>query len=120
MEEGALAWISRRVAVVVLATAMLSMGLSVAPALAGPEGSLISKINHERTSRGKPALAVYWDLTDDARAQANRMREQQEVFHHPDLASVTDDWSLLAENVGAAGSIDGMMSAFMSSIWTGK
>ncbi len=115
MEEGALAWISRRVAAVVLATAMLSMGLSVAPALAGPEGSLISKINHERTSRGKAPLTVYWDLTDDARAQANRMREQQRVFHHPNLSSVTSGWSLLGENVGASGSIDGIMSAFMSS-----
>ena len=91
------------------------MGLFVAPAFAGPEGSLISKINAERTSRGKPALDVYWDLTDDARAQASRMRAEQRVFHHPNLASVTDDWFALAENVAVGGSIDGIMSAFMSS-----
>ena len=110
-----MAWIFRRTFVVGLVTAMLSLVLSVAPASAGAEGSLISEINAERTSRGKAALQVYWDLTDDARAQANRMREQQSVFHHPDLASVTDDWYALAENVAAGGSIDGLMAAFMGS-----
>ncbi len=115
MEKVVVAWISRRVVVVALATAMLSMGLSVAPALAGPEGSLISQINAERTSRGKPALAVYWDLTDDARAQANRMRTQQEIFHHPNLGSVTDGWYALGENVAAGGSTGAIVDAWMAS-----
>ena len=99
MRKIEMAWIFRRTFAVGLVTAMLSLVLYVAPVSAGAEGSLISDINTERTSRGKPALQVYWDLTDDARAQANRMRDQQSVFHHPDLASVTDGWYALAENV---------------------
>ena len=96
-------------------SSMLSLVLYVTPVSAGAEGCLISDINAERTSRGKPALQVYWDLTDDASARANRMRDQQSVFHHPDLASVTDGWYALAENVAAGGSIDGVMAAFMGS-----
>jgi uncharacterized protein YkwD len=111
-----MAWVFRRILVVALATTVMSLGLSVAPAFAGNESSLISQINAERTSRGKPALEVYWDLTDDARAQAKRMRDAQQVFHHPNLSGVTDaDWNALAENVGVGGSVSGIMDAFMAS-----
>jgi hypothetical protein len=112
---GKMAWIFRRIFVVALATATLSLGLSIAPAVAGNESNLVSAINAERSAAGKQPLQVYWDLRDDALDQAKAMRDQQNIFHHPNLGSVTSGWTLLGENVGAGPSISGIMTAFMGS-----
>ena len=110
-----MAWVLRRVLVVGLATAMLSIGLSIAPALASPESSLLSKINAERAANGKEPLQVYWDLRDDARIHAKNMRDAQQVYNQPNLNEVTDVWFTLAESVGVGASVAGIMDAFMAS-----
>lgn len=92
------------------------VGAPIAPALARNESSLISKINAERSSCGIATLQVYWDQTEDARAQAKRTRDEQGVFHHPNLGSVTTDWTLLGENVAVGGRIVQIMDAVMDSL----
>jgi hypothetical protein len=95
--------------------ALLSIGLAVAPAQAGPAGSFVSKINAERSARGLAPLQVYWDLTDDAKAHSQRMMNQDNLHHNPNLAGVTTGWQALAENVGVGPSVDSLHQAFMDS-----
>jgi hypothetical protein len=98
-----------------LVLAALAVGLVVAPAAAAPEDSFVSKINSERSSRGLAPLEVYWDLVDDAEAHSKRMKSEDELFHNPNLGSVTSGWSALAENVGVGGDVDRLHEAFMDS-----
>ncbi len=85
------------------------------PALAGPEGTLVSKINSSRAANGLAPLETYWDLTDDARAQSARMMDRGEIFHNPSLSSVTGVWQSLGENVGMGVDISALHTAFMNS-----
>ena len=80
---------TKRALTVGLTLVLLSMGLAVAPAQAGPAGSFVSKINAERSSRGLAPVQVYGDLTDDAKAHSRRMMEQDNLHHNPNLAGVT-------------------------------
>ena len=105
----------RRTLAVALAVALMSLGLGIAPALAGPAGTFVSKINSERSARGLAPLEVYWDLTDDARAHAKRMMDKDDLYHNPNLASVTTGWSKLAENIGVGPDAGRLHDAFMDS-----
>jgi hypothetical protein len=98
-----------------LVLAALAVGLVVAPAAAAPEDSFVSKINSERSSRGLAPLEVYWDLVDDAEAHSKAMKSEDELFHNPNLGSVTSGWSALAENVGVGADVDRLHEAFMDS-----
>ena len=110
-----MARIFRRTATIGLATALLSMSLGVAPAFAGAESSFVNKVNNAREARGKAPLEVSWDLTDDARAQARRMADEQDLYHTPNLGSVTSGWKTLGENVGVGPSVNQLFDAFMGS-----
>lgn len=81
------------------------------------EGGFLRLINQERTSRGKNALKIYWDLEDDARAHSLEMDGAGRIYHNPELGSVTRAgyWSKLGENVGVGGSVDSLHAAFMNS-----
>jgi hypothetical protein len=105
----------KRTITVGLALALLSIGLAVAPAQAGPAGSFVSKMNSERAARGLAPLQVYADLTDDAKAHSQRMMSQDDLHHNPNLAGVTTGWQALAENVGVGPSVDSLHRAFMAS-----
>ena len=105
----------RRSTSVALATAVLSLGLGVAPALAGAESSFVNKTNSARAAAGKAPLQVYWDLTDDARAHSKRMMEEGTLYHNPNLGSVTTGWEALGENVGVGPSVSLLFDAFMNS-----
>jgi hypothetical protein len=105
----------RRSTTVVLATALLSLGLGVAPAIAGAEGDFVKKINSARASNGKAPVQVYWDLTDDARRHSKKMMERGEIFHNSNLGSVTTGWKALGENVGVGPSVNLLFDAFMQS-----
>ena len=105
----------RRSTSVALATALLSLGLGVAPALAGAESSFVNKTNSARAANGKAPVEVYWDLTDDARAHSKRMMEEDNLYHNPNLGSVTTGWEALGENVGVGPSVDSLFDAFMDS-----
>jgi hypothetical protein len=43
------------------------------------------------------------------------MKSEDELFHNPNLGSVTSGWSALAENVGVGADVDRLHEAFMDS-----
>jgi uncharacterized protein YkwD len=99
-----------------LVTAMTVMIAAFAvPAYAGPEGTLLSRINNSRASAGLAPLERYGGITDDARAQAERMRAEQRVFHNTNLAGSTNVWQGLGENVGVGMEVGELHDAFMAS-----
>ena len=103
-----------RYLIIVMAVAVMFMGMAI-PAFAGPEGTLVSKINSSRSSAGLAPLETYWDLTDDARAHSSRMMDKGSIYHNPALGSVTGVWQKLGENVGMGVDLAGMHTAFMNS-----
>jgi hypothetical protein len=103
-----------RYLIIFMAVAVMFMGMAI-PAFAGPEGTLVSKINSSRSSAGLAPLETYWDLTDDARAHSSRMMDKGSIYHNPALGSVTGVWQKLGENVGMGVDLAGMHSAFMNS-----
>ncbi len=105
----------RRTLTVALAVAVMSLGLGHAPAMAGSAGTFVSKINSERAARGLAPLEVYWDLADDATAHAKRMMDKDDLYHNPNLGSVTTGWSKLAENIGVGPDAGRLHDAFMDS-----
>ncbi|MCL1592882.1 MAG: CAP domain-containing protein [Actinomycetia bacterium] len=85
------------------------------PAFAGAESQFVSKINAARSASGKAPLEVYWDLTDDARAQSAAMAAKGSIYHNPGLAGVTSGWQKLGENVGVGFDVNMLHKAFMDS-----
>lgn len=79
------------------------------------EAGFVDLINSEREAAGLAPLAIYPDLVVAARAQAEAVALAGELFHNPDLASVTDGWYMLGENVGYGPSLDSLHVAFMNS-----
>ena len=63
---------AHRILFLVTAMAVMIAAFAV-PAYAGPEGTLLSRINNSRASAGLAPLERYGGITDDARAQAERM-----------------------------------------------
>ena len=104
----------RRILVLTAAIAFAVVGW-VIPAHAGAEGSFVSMMNSERAAQGLPALQVYWDLTDDARAHSQQMASSGNLHHNPNLGSVTNAWQALGENVGVGASVEVLHEAFMGS-----
>lgn len=103
-----------------LALALLSLlaalVVAVPEASAGPgESTLVSRINSERTSRGRRAYAVRGDLTSVARTHASRMAARRDIYHNPNLGSEVRNWQALAENVGKGGDATSVHNAFMGS-----
>ena len=105
---------AKRVLVLCAAVAIMLTGLAV-PAHAGPEGTLLSRINASRAAAGKAPVETYWDLTDDARAHSARMAADGRIYHNPGLSGVTGVWQALGENVGVGSDANGLHDAFMSS-----
>jgi hypothetical protein len=105
---------THRYLVTVLAVTVMVMGMAI-PAFAGPEGTLVGKINSSRVANGLAPLETYWDLKDDARAHSSRMMDRGEIYHNPSLSSVTGVWQKLGENVGMGVDLNALHSAFMSS-----
>jgi len=105
---------THRYLALVLAITIMVMGMAI-PAIAGPEGTLVSKINSSRASSGLSPLETYWDLTDDARAHSTRMMDRGEIYHSQSLAGVTGVWQKLGENVGMGVDLNALHSAFMNS-----
>ncbi|MEE8458119.1 MAG: CAP domain-containing protein [Acidimicrobiia bacterium] len=105
---------THRYLVTVLAVTIMVMGMAI-PAFAGPEGTLVAKINSSRAASGLAPLETYWDLTDDARAHSARMMDRGEIYHNTSLSSVTGVWQKLGENVGMGVDLNSLHSAFMAS-----
>lgn len=100
----------------ILLSLLASIAVSVPVANAGPgESSFVSRINSERTSRGRRAYAVRGDLTSVARSHAARMAARRDIYHNPNLGSQVGNWRALGENVGRGGDVSSIHGAFMSS-----
>ena len=97
-----------------VAITVMVVGIAI-PAFAGPEGTLISRINSSRSANGLAPLETYWDLTDDARAHSAAMMDRGEIFHSTSLGGVTGVWQALGENVGVGVDLNALHDAFMSS-----
>jgi hypothetical protein len=104
----------RRIVLVIMTVTLTVFGW-VLPAHAGSEESFVNRLNAERTAHGLAPVQVYSDLVDDARAQAQAMRERGTIFHNPNLAAATADWLGLGENVGVGASVGSLHEAFMRS-----
>jgi len=104
----------RRVLTLAITSTVLIAGLAI-PAHAGPEGTLVSRINSSRAAAGKAPLQTYWDLTDDARAHAAAMRNKGSIYHSSNLAGVTSGWEKLGENVGVGVDANSLHDGFMAS-----
>ena len=104
----------RRLLTIAVASTILVSAFAV-PALAGPEGTLLQRINNSRASAGKAPVEVYWDLSDDARAHTNRMIDAGHIYHNPNLSGVTGVWQKLGENVGVGVDANSLHDAFMAS-----
>ena len=105
---------THRYLVVIMAAAIMSMGMAI-PALAGPAGTMVGRINSSRSAAGLAPLETYWDLTDDAVAHSGRMLDRGEIYHNTALGSVTGVWQSLGENVGMGVDLAALQSAFMAS-----
>lgn len=105
---------TKRLLIIAATTAVFVATLAL-PAMAGPAGDFISKINASRAASGLAPLSSHSDLADDARVHSNLMADRQELFHSNNLGSVTSGWDKLGENVGVNLDVSGMHSAFMSS-----
>ncbi|MGH9051844.1 MAG: CAP domain-containing protein [Acidimicrobiia bacterium] len=105
-----------RAGAVLLVLALVLPGLAL-PASASPtmESQFVELINAERTSRGLPALPVFWDLVDDARAHSAEMAAAADIWHNPCLAQGTSGWWALGENVGMGPNVPVLHDAFMNS-----
>lgn len=81
------------------------------------QARFLQLLNEERATRNLNRLHVFWDLEDDAHLQTERMIDRGDIYHNPDLGSVTRDgiWSRIGENVGRGGSADSLHQAFMNS-----
>jgi hypothetical protein len=64
----------------------------------------VNWINQERAAAGVPPLSVYGDLQDGGEYQARQIASAGQLFHNPDLGSVTTGWTYIGENVAYAGS----------------
>jgi hypothetical protein len=100
-----------------ITTILLALATLATPVLASPgeEATFVNLINQERANRGLTTLEVYWDLVDDARIHSNVMNDADDLFHSTNLASVTNGWSALGENVGVGPTVGILHEAFMNS-----
>ncbi len=105
---------TRRTLVLVAITSVFVAAFTV-PALAGPAGDFVAKINASRSAAGLSPVESYWDLSDDARRHSDLMAERGEIFHSSNLGSVTTGWERLGENVGVGLDVGSLHDAFMNS-----
>jgi peptidoglycan hydrolase-like protein with peptidoglycan-binding domain len=87
-----------------------------APAYAGERATrVVDSINSARHNHGLRALTVRSDLTAVATRQAQRMADQNRLFHNPNLTSVIPHWLAVGENVGVGSTAGAITRAFMGS-----
>ncbi len=99
-----------------LVAALSATALPIATAAdPGIEAEFLDLLNAERTAAGLNELYVHDDLLDDARSHSQVMLDGDFLHHNPDLASVTEGWWRLGENVGVGPDAPVLHEAFMNS-----
>jgi uncharacterized protein YkwD len=105
-----------RVLVALVLTAIATLvPVTGADAAADLEAQFVSAINSERSSRGLATLSVAGDLTSVARSHSQRMADQQNLHHNPNLGGAVSNWRKVGENVGKGPSVSKIHAAFMAS-----
>jgi uncharacterized protein YkwD len=111
-----------RVPALFLLVFLLVAGLPLEPAdadssIAGTsvEADFVSRVNHERTSRGLAPLRVSSDLVTVARNHSRRMGDANHLHHNPNFGSEVTSWRKVGENVGRGPSVSSLHTAFMNS-----
>lgn len=97
-----------------VATLVFSVAAPAASASAY-EDEALALLNSARAAEGLAPVSMHSDLVDDALAWTLHMKADGQLSHNPSLASVTDDWEKLGENVGLGTSIQALHAAFMKS-----
>ena len=110
-----MAALAKRIASVLLTTALTIAVMAPAASAASHESESLALLNAERRAAGLAPLTMHSDLTDDALAWTLRMQGQGSLSHNPNLAAVTANWEKLGENVGLGTSIAALHDAFMAS-----
>lgn len=104
----------RRTAIPVVLAAMLSL-LAAGCFSNGAAQESGSRVNAERTARGLRSLVPSQILNAKAQGWAETMAGRGSASHSNLAQGAGDDWQVLGENVGSAGSIAEMHSLFMNS-----
>lgn len=108
-------WSARLLAVLSAVAALLMLGAPVASADVAAETQFITLLNQARAANGLPAYSVTADLTEVARAQAQRMASSGTLYHNPNLATDVTEWTSVGENVGYGPSPQALNSALLAS-----
>ncbi len=109
--------LSSAVIIAALAFTTLTLTAGVAHAsTATQESEFVSKINHERTSRGLRALTVKSDLVSVARWHSGRMASKGTIWHGDDTPYKITGWTIYGENVGMGPTVSDLHTAFMNSV----
>lgn len=90
-------------------------GIQASHAASSDEGGFHSRINAERAERGQHTLTWSEELAVVARRHANRMADEGNLYHNPNLRSDVDNWEVVGENVGYGPSVEELHQAFMNS-----
>jgi hypothetical protein len=87
--------------------------------LPADEARVVAMVNQTRAEHDLPPLRRVDGLVEVARAQSDRMVDQQRLFHNPnlgaDLTEIGLDWHWSGENVGVGPDVDAIERAFLTS-----
>ena len=104
----------RRSTLAVTMVALLSLVLAACQS--GSEDGNLAAINRLRADAAVPELTRVGELDAKARAHADRMAKRGTIFHSANLAAgVSGGWSVIGENVAAAGSVEAAQAALEAS-----
>ncbi|MFY9586956.1 MAG: CAP domain-containing protein [Actinomycetota bacterium] len=99
-----------------LVAGFIAVSAPAASALTTVESCFYSATNAERASRGVKKLALYSDLTSNARHHSQDMANDGTIYHNSHLGSeIGGNWWALGENVGMGPDCNSIQNAFMSS-----
>ena len=99
----------------ITALAATLAGIQAVYAASNDESGFHSRINAERSQRGQNTLSWSEDLAVVARRHANRMADEGNLYHNPNLRSDVDNWEVVGENVGYGPNVEDLHQAFMNS-----
>ena len=103
-------------AIIAVAVAFLVVGAPGARAAGGSaESELAADTNNARAGAGLPNYAYAGDLASVALGQAQRMANDGQIYHNPNLGTEVANWRNVAENVGAGPDVNSVQQALMAS-----
>ncbi len=99
-----------------LVAGFIAVSAPSASALTSVESCFYSATNAERASRGIKKLALYSDLTSNARHHSQEMANDGTIYHNNNLGNeIGGNWWALGENVGMGPDCNSIQDAFMAS-----